>query len=721
MLVTDVQDVSSACETTANEAIACLQLDSTKVVELLSSSNSFSEKDKSPQWKHVCLNIHLLSSLKESISEDYVFSVQEMKKLKTAFRNLCTLGIFPNILPNLPRSIKVVDSTLQVGTDLQIIRYYRLTTVLNSLMTLVRLLQFRSLIIPEFLKTLLVALYQLVYCPLKKPTNTPDKSGFTMTNEFHTQLLKDRTDFRNDFEYLRASVYKPIYVRETMRLMSTSAPPWFRNAVASNLNTILSAKGGVQSVAAAMFDGTTDDSAKTWNTLDVLTKLILGCKNAPDFRENICQQVVGLLNLQEFAVYERLFTSCTRKLFGIDRALCEEVFVNRMLKLNLRFASKNNFSDGEDVTDAVNRSVRLCHSCFVEYKADCPPLPTALLKTAIVIVFRLYLVTTDSSMKSTNNDARAVLLSYLSKCDDSETFQLLDAALFGICADNQRDITDLMLVVDGQKIVAKHSNHKILYNVHECGDAVLKLFEGNSKLLSCLFSYLLACLIEKDTYVKVDDKQDLFHTEDVTIIPESMQKKLVIFRLLSILTDARYVQNFIIESPKGTIKYMSTLLNRTIKANVHKTTEYDSDAFHTLYTTVVVLQAMSSCSSEENLQDFATLVEPITLICAECQHVELKCLLETVLKVLTGQCERRKHTRKKLTELEKALEDVHSHILPVRGHGLITLTKLLEMKHSETMQRTHYLLTIFQVSFFSKLANAGISNIVIFSPATSQR
>lgn len=50
---------------------------------------------------------------------------------------------------------------------------------------------------------------------------------------------------------------------------------------------------------------------------------------------------------------------------------------------------------------------------------------------------------------------------------------------------------------------------------------------------------------------------------------------------------------------------------------------------------------------------------------------------------------------------ESAIKNAHDHEIPIRGHGLISLTRLIESNDHEAVQHIDDVLKIFQVLFFS--------------------
>lgn len=633
--------------------------------------------------------------------ENDMLGVRETKKLKLSLGNIVSLGILRNLQPNLPLYKAISDEYLDSYADKEISKYKRLTTTISEIIVCVKCTQLRSLIIPEFLKAILGGLYQILYCPIKKPSTVPDKDGFVMTQSLYDQLEKDRLTFKEHFDYLMTSVYKPVYVRETMVLMNEKAPNWFKMAISANLSTILRSKKGVESVVAAILDGANDDVAKTWNCLEVISKLFISCKNFPDFRDNVCQQLIELLNIKgcSLQVFERVFVTCVKKLYLNDKNLCEEVFINYAKNRLLLFTKRNNFSDKQIITETLKQSIRLINEIFVRFDIQNPPITLKYLNSVIVIAVRLYLTTSKFDLEATNNQLQTLIRKYFDIIDNTEAYCLLDVLLFGINPNNLEDIKELELISDRENITVSFPSHCVAYSSEECGDHLLKIFESKPNSLSVLFTYLLNCLVERDKYFKNSSNKDLLKHEMDFVISEDTEKKLTVFKLLSVLAENKEVQEYINETPKSVVHYIKSVFEKTIECRMHKTTAYESDGFQSIFTLVIVLQALINSSTKDNLKIYRVLQEPLEIMHKDCVNTEMKDLLGKILRTLGAEENLRPYRAagKELSELDKAIEDVCDPLLPVRGHGLMTLTKLVEKRDSHAIDRKQYILNIFQV------------------------
>lgn len=633
----------------------------------------------------------MLCLLNEKLSENDLLSVQETKKLKTVFRNIVTVGIFPNIVPKLPLYKALPDDYLDDPQEAITIRYSRLIFSLDLLILFVKIEKYRSLIIPEFLKALLVGLYQILYCKLKKPSEQSDHTGFYMTEAYYKKLLDDRNYFKLHFEYLASSVYKPVYIRETMLLVSKVAPLWFTKAISAQLNHILLSKKGVEYIAAAMLDGTTNDSTRTWHTLDTIENLVLDCKKSSNFPV-VCEQIVDLLKHKNNPLFERIFVCITKRMYLLDAEFCKQIFVKPVLGLLTRFTNKT-FKDNEEITQDVKQTVRILHSLFVERHGERGVLPINLLETLIIVVFRLH--TMVRPIKSISYDTKDLIVKYLKGCDSENIFRLLDRFLFSINC--KVDIKNLQLVIEGEKITVKCIQQTIICTPEENGEALLELLKTNVELRSKLFSYLLNCLVEDDKYFKSSSNRDLLEQEEDFIIDEGIQRKLTVFKLLANLAEEKDIQEHIANNPDEIVNYMSIVFKRTVRNELLKN-DTNSEGFETVFTLCMILQLLVENSNVEHLKPFEKLIDLVQIMIDHCSNRELKDLLAKVLESLLNKEHRKtRKTQRDSTELEMALEEICDPLLPIRGHGLMTLIELVKKKDKDAVERIIYIQNIFKV------------------------
>lgn len=482
-----------------------------------------------------------------------------------------------------------------------------------------------------------------------------------------------------------------MYIKETMLLLNRNIPPWFLKAVSTQLNEILISKKGVEYISAAMFDGTSNDSTKTWNTIDVITNLIFDCKKSTSFLP-VCQQVVDLLKQKNSPLYERIFVCVTKRMYLDNAALCEQIFIQPVLDLLIRFTNAN-FKNNEDVADDVKQTVRLLHSLFVERHGEKGVLPIQLLKPLIVVLFRFH--TMINSVKSISYDTADLLVKYMKGCSNEEIHLLFDALLFGISS--LSDMKNSQFIVNGEKIKVEYSEQSIICTPAENGEVLTELLKNKVELRFRLFAYLLNSLVEDEKYFKNNSRRDLLEQEEHFILEEGIQRKLVVFKLLESLAEEKDIQEHIADNPEEIVCYIETVFKRTVHSELLKN-DSSSEGFQSVFTLCMILQLLVESSSPENLKHFQKLIDLLQIMTDHCSDKELKKLLRDVLVHLTNKSQgTSRRTRIEPTEFEIALEEVCDPLLPVRGHGLMTLIELIKKKDKIALERIIYIQNLFKV------------------------
>lgn len=670
--------------------------------------NAFNNNDNSPIWKYVTLNFYFLNQLRTSLDgtpPSDVLSVQQTKSLKNVIKNIVGMGISCNLLPNLP-TYRKLPGMYTIELEPILISYNRLSATTYGLIECLRCIKLRGVILTECFKPILTAVYQIVYCPLKKPDvdHVENANSFIMTSELHDRFVKEKELFKKELEYLQNSVLKTIYVRETMMLPKNNSPPtWFMKAIGQNLNSIMCSTRGIETIAWAMIDASADydpnDKAKNWKIFDVISKLILNFRGKTEFK-SICDQLIALLNVKDtdgnfVPLFENLYIACMKKLFSVDRDLCKRTFLPTVLdQLDLFVDKDHKFNEDENVTDLLVRTVRLLHSCFIESGSD--SLPIELLTPSIEVMVSLYRMTAHSS-HGLRNELQEILIRYL--CHEANKNPFFDMFLFDIeQSDYKRFRSDIYLEnKEGNLTVLKTADVKFGLDINTRGDILVKLCRNKSNLSIDLFVYLLHVLTQHDKYLKSANNKDLLETEAEFVLDETLQRKLAVYQLLSQLAEDRLIQDHIRENPIDIIKYIEDVLNRTLNSGIHKGDDiYDSDEFQTVFTLVMILQAL--VMNSDNHDHFKRLLNVLQSLYRESTHLEFKNLLKSVIMVVDDTKFKRKPRQiQTKSEFEKALDDVCDPLLPVRGHALMTLTRLVEEKNTEALERKNYILNIFQV------------------------
>ncbi|KAG5885167.1 hypothetical protein JTB14_037476 [Gonioctena quinquepunctata] len=683
------------------EICTALSTDQESIVKDLQNITSLNFVDEiSPEWKCIILSFYLMKILNLELekSDEVLLSVQQMRDIKKCLGNIVEIGICYRLQPNLPFSIKSEKSEENIFWN-----YNLLKCTTFGLCEFLKSPHMRLLVLPDYLKEILVAVFQISFCPLKKPVKDSENSNNVMTEEVYEKLLKDKELFVKLLDHLRNTIHPDIFVKELMIIFRETSPIWFKKSVSRTLSSIIRSKNGVENIAKALIGDCDNDSTQTWRILDVFSRLILSCKTFPDFEDNICKQVIDLLDKvpDDSSVYDRVFVHCTKAFYQVDCESAKNTLVRAVITYFIYFTYKGHtFQDG-DVTRKIKQNSRLLHSIFVQNSVESPSLPLKMLKPVMNVLFRFYTLTSNCSLNPTKNDLRAILLGYLRRYPE-DLFELFDCFLFGI---NSVEVLpfrkDISIMTEEDKLVLKLSKHSVDYPSSENASYLLELIKSDSDVMQKLFGFLLNCLTNKDKYFKKENVELLVLENEM--MNEFFERKIMVYRVLSNLAEDKAIQEKLTEDPQDIIKYIEEVLQKTLELGTHKSTNTDSEDFQSLFTVLMILHSLVANCEKTTTNHFKPLLIPLTSISVETVNDESRDLINRIREALGRNNDRTgKHLREEKTELDKAIDDICDPLLPTRGHGLMTLTKLVERKEKNAMDRKNYILGIFQQNLKNK-------------------
>ncbi|XP_030757835.1 transport and Golgi organization protein 6 homolog [Sitophilus oryzae] len=638
------------------------------------------------EWTYLLGNFYVLRQITITLQDSKhteLLSVKEIAKIKKCVVSLVKIGISTKLLPNLPFA---VNETYTVTDDI----FYQYNILKCTILALTNFLKSESLrviILTNCLGVLLSGLYQIAFCPIKKELSTQD---------IYNRLINEKQMTLKILQQLKEHIHPNIYVKETMIIFQKKSPPWFKKAVSQTLTNILFSPNGVESVAVAMLLNFGNDQTKSWKALDILYRLLSSCKSLPNFKDNICKQILGLLDktTEDSLILERLFIICTKRFYFECHEIGKDVFLRKVISELLFFTCKEFKFENVACTEKLKKTIRLLFGIFVENTVDYACLPIEIIKPVLSVIFRIFALTVSSIFKTTHKETRLLIQKYLES--NNNDIVVFDSLIYGINAPQQilSFRNDIELFIETNEIVVKHAEHSVVYSVCKNCEVVVNLLESRKDLLKKLFIYLLNCLNNKQKYFQRSD--DRLLTLENEIMNEYFERYLSVYKLLSTLAEDKDIQKLIVESPQEIIVFIKQILEKSQETGVHKSSKFECDEFQTLFTVILVLNALIGNTSKINKM-FDDLIEPLQTISNETKHSELRTLIEQILNNLKiDKSKSRNIDNGEKSTLDVVVEDICDPLLPVRGHGLMALKKLVEKKDPSVVKRMQYVLTIFQ-------------------------
>ncbi|XP_031828491.2 transport and golgi organization 6 isoform X1 [Nomia melanderi] len=651
------------------------------------------------RYQYIRLVVCILQNLKTSVNvnKESIFSVKQFHALKAAIELIVAIGIVPALLPGVgtdmaklcPKAVQICEEKV---TDIQ--KYERNTFTVVSLMNLYNETMFRPAIIAQ-IGPLLAALLQLGYAPLIKPNNINESDKtFKMTTDLYEQLKKDQERFVRLLHQLLINCPMSTSMKELMVILGIKgSPKWLQRETRKHLIQQIMQPNGVISIIIAICEDTLD-IGEHWNKLDTVSRLIATSheKNSNEYYKAICPQILDLLTFEQIYHSSTIANCCITALYDYNSDICLKNIIEKIcspLLMNLRKEENVVISETE-----VEKCIENLTKCFIVVEAKFKHLPCKVLIKMAVPLFCIY-NNIRISICLLKSKIKQLLLKLLH--DESQKNKLFAEFLGHNLTENfGYRLASRLGPTGGIEIIGIDET----LNYEQFADSLLDLVFTTNVLSISLFSYLLEFLSD---LMKLDNKEEahnLLETEND--IMDRIQKQLAAVKLLSSLANISAVQEAQIENPNPIFSFIKSLFNEYIKKRQISSEEDDCEI---LYISLMLIKMI--LGERKKLLNFMAFNDFIIFLkeCCGLSNIPMQLLL--LMKELIELIETQGHSQSKhyqdLTinhktakKFEEALRDLADPLLPVRAHGLIVLTKLIENVDPYATARKAVILQIFK-------------------------
>ncbi|XP_045490800.1 transport and Golgi organization protein 6 [Colias croceus] len=616
-------------------------------------------------------------------NESILISVKNQKTLRTCFQIITSFGISNCLIPGLGLSLSKRCMTgksipkVELNDDQKYEVLVECTEFLHRSYTIPVL---KNIILTFHLSDYLAALIQLAFAPLKKPGVY---KNFTMTEDKFIKLNTDRQKFISIYEHLVNNCFQPILMKELLVLQNVKEiePPAFvKRVIAKEMSRRLKAPGGLLSLIRCFIESHEIDVGVDWKKIDMICKIV--CNKHGDVTEHeylniICNQLRQILNLNN----THYLTTAVCCLLSLSTKYSDSQIVKNLLQDTLQpfkydslIAQNDNPGTIIFTTQEVEHKISILHTCTFITKLD---LPYEILVTNLFILFMLSIKCSNSGLQNKLNDIILKILELGDTVSIRDTInKLFSNNLYsgqvGVLAEEYN--SGLIL-----KCVSTPLNH----NIEEISLLLVNLFQNstNIKLTENIFECFLQLFLDVNTKRKnKSDREKLLTLEDEPIILSNDDEKYAnIILILSEISATPKAINVIKSNPSITINFIEKLLSLESKEN---------DECVTI--ALVLLNSVLSGSKNDNVKTQLTDMLPtLERISKSSDHSRILC--KEILSQI--KCE---YPRKSETPYGKALSNVLDSLLPVRAHGIMELTKLIEAADPETISKRHYVFCLLQ-------------------------
>ncbi|KAG7208656.1 hypothetical protein KM043_014861 [Ampulex compressa] len=666
--------------------------------------NDNGDTEKKYQYLRMITSVMLEMQKSSNATPDAVFSISQLRTVKVAIELTISFGIIPYLLPGVGVDMaklcpRATHLTREKITELE--KYDRLQLSVCALMNLYNDFIFRPAILSQ-LGPLLATLLQLSHAPLLKPSEESSsmngqnaaRSEFHMTQDLYRKLKKDQVEFSSKLHWLLVNSPQPMIIKELMVILGlNTAPKWLRRETRKYLIDRIMQPNGVISIFAAVCEDVID-LGEHWDKLDTIARLIATShgNNPEEYYKAICSQLFNLLSERTVKHASTIANCCITALFDSNSKICIKNILDVIIRPLVVLTTKKEETDPEKNEREVELCIENLTKCFITVEAKFKCLPCTLMANVAVPLFCLHNDIRQSAC-GLKRKIRELLLQLLN--NDSLRDKLFAAFLGHDVSENfGNHIKSRFGPSGGIEVVGLIENP----NDEELTDSLLDLVSTAKVLSTSLFTYLLKFLSEKKKQSEKNIKQNTLETDDPL---QDMHQQLLAVKLLCNLANTPTVQEAQIRNPEPLFCFIKTLFKDYITQQNNDMEEDTEVLYISLMLVKMILSEIKNSVDENLFADFAKFLKETCNTSKMPAHVlyltrEVIDAIESKKQLGHRYYQDLSMERKASNKFEEAIKDLTDPLLPVRAHGLIMLTKLIESMDPCAIARKAVILRLFQ-------------------------
>ncbi|XP_011875327.1 PREDICTED: transport and Golgi organization protein 6 homolog isoform X2 [Vollenhovia emeryi] len=633
------------------------------------------------------------------VDSDAPLNLNQRHSVKLAVEFVISIGIKPSLLPGVGIDLDKccpAASTIAEEKGLSCLeKYERLCFSAHLLLDLFDDLNLRPLVLLQ-VGPLMAALLQLSHAPLARPSNAVQSTDmnnqeFRMTMGEYQRLQNRQRAFHAKFLSLLNDCPRNIFFRELMVIRGVqNAPRWLSREAQNYLIKMLVQPDGVSSLIAAIYNDGLDLGAD-WRKFDTISRLIAAVhgKNVDEYYEAVCPQILDLFSSDKFKHGSTVANCCIKSLYDYNPHACHKYIIEvvcaplTMKKMHVAQSEKE-----------VGRCIEILAKCFLTEDANFKRLPCKVIVHVATPLFCLYDKVRESACALKIN-LRRLLLEIL---EEETTREKLYSAFLGhdTSAEFGYYVTSDFGPTSGIKITGLSKN----LDYERLADTIFDLVSTAKDLSPSLFCYMLKFLSNLSKQSCDTEQPETLETEDDKI--ERIAVQLAAHKLLSQLTSTSTVQNAQVTNPEPLLSFIKSLFDEYTNSRLDETEENECDVLYiSLMLIKMTLVEKSAAVKIDLFKDFQRFLED--RVKSSNMPTQLKSIISEVVDCIATHGSQARSEKKYYQDLssssnkfDEALRDLADPLLPVRAHGLVTLTRLIETKDPYTVARNAIVLRLFQ-------------------------
>merc|ERR1719270_1496875 len=642
-----------------------------------------------------------------------------------------------------------LQTVIQSVPDRSILeRYKQLVFSTESLLELAKYKQFNTLIITKQLGDILACLIQIAHAPLAKPKDETEETekkdievkeeNFIMTVDLYERLSQDQARFQTELNNILDKSYQPMVVKFLLMLLGNrddkkgiKPPKWFMKSVQVMLSSRLMIENGVMNVVRGVLDLGGEGDSFDWTKVNMVAD-VLG--NPPKYSKyaetelyfsKICPQLLELMKSDESKISmiacASIKTVADRSLILGRRYLLDPMF-EPFLKLSESYEAALTVTE-QELDDGIKNLLKV----FV-LANDPTMMFVTHLEPIILVLFSLHMSIT-FGVSHLKDPVKQLIDRYLKYSDKATSLKILRSlALDEVPETPQNRVKILQKDVmfsagddGGVQVIKKTDSGQSFYVTDDEKAIVIQGLLEDMKDPT-LTSQFFLCLME-DLTMMVEDNKDGFDVELPTAaagedvekqildledhldtIMHRMRKNLMILRMLSLLSEDKSIEENLFKESDKMIQFVSVSIKRAA-ANVRKGVVHSNQLHQLILAQKVVIDEIKNLkeATAKIQQESTKMKEKVEEMKQIKVNEENKMMDERKeqLKQKSQELKKQKEQRKnKIHEFKNKYEEALFHVgdplLPVQGHGLIQLTRLLEDNDRDTLENIDKVRLLFQ-------------------------
>ncbi|XP_041970033.1 transport and Golgi organization protein 6 homolog [Aricia agestis] len=626
----------------------------------------------------------LASEIKRN--DNILVSVKDQKLLRTCFQVVISLGVCPCLLPGLGVSLNKRCATADYLPTLNLddeTKYEILKRCTNFIYRSYDIPVLKNIILTFHLSDYLAALIQLAFAPLKKPGTYPN---YVMTEKMYNKFIEEKQDYKSKYEFLVKNCFQPMLMKELLVLQNVTdvQPPAFaKRVIAKEMSQRLTAPGGLLSLIRCFLECHNLDTGLEWKKIDMICRIVStkhGNLNENDYIANICGQLKQILSLNN-AQYLTTATSCLLSLYEkySDNDLVKDLTVATFKPFNYDLLLKRCNQPGTIILSPqdIEHHVQLLHSTINICKSD------SYLKLLSSNLYVLYFLSLKCNKEETKVKIKEIIIKGLECLDQKEIKDIIVQVLFGLGMEGS---TNIFVETYEAGLAIKLVSDDTEYPTDKAVQMFIELFNviNNDAVVSNLFQatiYLFMNLSDKKKIAS--DRETLMTLEDVPILVNSIDEQYMnILHILSEISSSKKVLSTLKTNPVVVVDFVENLILKNA---------FSSNNECVTVALVLLNTILANTDKASNIKDKLHTLLPFLRKMASNQSNLLSILCKETVSLILSE-----YPKPMESAYQKALENVYDDLLPVRAHGVMELTKLIDANDPETITKRHFVFCLFQ-------------------------